>query len=122
MKEKQIIEKLNLLTIMEIKENYNKSEYERICCKDTEKVKQIKEEIKKMLEEDYNTEDYYIRISCNHVSIDKITHRDDNSTGLTEFKKIYSNNFKKLPYAYAMGRKISKKAMENFISSCEGGE
>lgn len=119
MNERKIIEKLNKLTILDITENYNKSEYERIILdvENTDEIKRIKEEIKNILEEYYNPEQYFIRISCNHVSIDKIIERRENCTITTPFKQIYSDNFSRLPYAYVMGKKISKKAMLNFVSN-----
>lgn len=119
MNEREIIEKLNKLTILDITENYNKSEYERIILdvENTDEIKRIKEEIKNILEEYYNSEQYFIHISCNHVSIDKIIERRENCTVTTPFKQIYSDNFSRLPYAYVMGKKISKKAMLNFVSN-----
>lgn len=41
--------------------------------------------------------------------------KTETSLHLKSIKKIFSDNFNHLPYAYVMGRKISKKNMESAL-------
>lgn len=105
--------KLNYMTILDLKENYNKNEIERIVfVNNNDEIKKIKKEIENMLYSIYDKNEYDIMVGCNHITINKIISKNENSLSLQEYKKIWSDNFEKLPYAYVMGKKISKKDME----------
>lgn len=107
--------KLNYITILDFKENYDKSEIQRLISVESDEILKTKNEIKEILSSIYDTEKYYIRVSNNFVSIDEIINKTENSISTKEYKKIWSDNFSKLPYSWVMGRKTSKKAMENAI-------
>lgn len=109
-----IMAKLNMLTVLEFKENYNKSEFERILF-ESEKIKEIKKEIEELLYSQYPKNEYDIMVSCSHIAINKIISKNKNSLSLQEYKKIWSDNFKKLPYRYVMGGKVGKRTYEEII-------
>lgn len=110
-----VIAKLNMLTILEFTQNYNKTETERFFVEDTEEMKSLQKEIKEILESDFDAEKYDIRVNNNFVEISEIIEKTEKSLHLKSIKKIFSDNFNHLPYAYVMGRKISKKNMESAL-------
>ena len=112
----EVKERLNKLTILEFKENYNKSEIQRIVKNyQTEEYKKIVEEIKEKMSQIYNSDEYSIRVASSYVSINKVLERTKFGTSEQEYEKIWSDNFKILPYGYVMGKKVSKKVMEETI-------
>lgn len=112
-----VMAKLNMLTILEFTQNYNKSEMERFFVEDTEEMKRTQKEIKKILESEFDAEKYDIKVNNNFVEISEIIERTETSLHLKSIKKIFSENFNHLPYAYVMGRKISKRNMEDALKS-----
>ena len=112
-----VMAKLNMLTILEFTQNYNKSEMERFFVEDTEEMKRTQKEIKEILESEFDAEKYDIKVNNNFVEISEIIERTETSLHLKSIKKIFSENFNHLPYAYVMGRKISKRNMEDALES-----
>lgn len=112
-----VMAKLNMLTILEFTQNYNKSEMERFFVEDTEEMKRTQKEIKEILESEFDAEKYDIKVNNNFVEISEIIERTETSLHLKSIKKIFSENFNHLPYAYVMGRKISKRNMEDALKS-----
>ncbi|MBQ3475842.1 MAG: hypothetical protein IJH20_06715 [Bacilli bacterium] len=112
-----VMAKLNMLTILEFTQNYNKSEMERFFVEDTEEMKRTQKEIKEILESDFDAEKYDIKVNNNFVEISEIINKTETSITTRSIKKIFSENFNHLPYAYVMGRKISKKNMENALKN-----
>lgn len=112
-----VMAKLNMLTILEFTQNYNKSEMERFFVKDTEEMERTQKEIKEILESEFDAEKYDIKVNNNFVEISEIIEKTETSLHLKSIKKIFSENFNHLPYAYVMGRKISKKNMEDALKS-----
>jgi len=110
-----VIAKLNMLTIIDFERNYNKSEIERFFVEDTEEMKQTQKEIKEILESEFDAEKYDINVNNNFVAINEIIEKTETSITTREVKKIFSDNFNKLPYNWVMGRKISKKCMEDAL-------
>lgn len=111
-----IIKLLDKATILDIKENYNKGECERILQKDILEVRKIKEEIKDIFAgNDTSNLDINLSISCSFVDIQVIKEKKKNSITTQSIDKIYSNIFYKLPYNYTMGKKISKKVLNQFL-------
>ena len=78
-------------------------------------MKSLQKEIKEILESDFDAEKYDIRVNNNFVEISEIIEKTEKSLHLKSIKKIFSDNFNHLPYAYVMGRKISKKNMESAL-------
>ena len=109
-KEELVKAKLNMLTILDLNLNYNKSELERMFTRDTEEMKTLKDEIKDILSSIYSTDEYLIDINGSFIRISKIIARTENSIRTQEHKVIWSDNFRKLPYSYVMGKKMGKKA------------
>ena len=112
-----VMAKLNMLTILEFTQNYNKSEMERFFVEDTEEMKRTQKEIKEILESEFDAEKYDIKVNNNFVEISEIIEKTETSLHLKSIKKIFSENFNHLPYAYVMGRKISKRNMEDTLKS-----
>ena len=112
-----VMAKLNMLTILEFTQNYNKSEMERFFVEDTEEMKRTQKEIKEILESEFDAEKYDIKVNNNFVEISEIIEKTETSLHLKSIKKIFSENFNHLPYAYVMGRKISKRNMEDALKS-----
>lgn len=113
--EELIKAKLNYMTILDFKENYNKSEIERILNLSNEEIIKTKMELKDILSSMYDTNKYHFVISSNFISIDEIIEKKENSMMTREYKKIWSDNFNKLPRQWVMGKKVGKKCMEETL-------
>lgn len=113
--ERNIIDKLNYLTILDFYDNYNKSEMERFFTMESKEIKRVKSEIETMLYSIYDKNKYSVRVNCNFVEISEILEKTERTTIERQFKKIFSENFEKLPYCWVMGKKVSKKTMQEII-------
>jgi len=113
-----IIKLLDKATLLDIKENYNKSECERVLQKESLEIRKIKEEIRDIFAgNDTSNLDIKLSISCSFLDIQIVKERKSNSITTQSLEKIWSNLFYKLPYNYTMGKKISKKALDNFLQN-----
>lgn len=113
--ERNIIDKLNYLTILDFYDNYDKSEVERFFTTENEEIKRVKSEIETMLYSIYDKNKYSVDVNCNFVTINEILEKTERTTIERQFKKIFSENFFKLPYSWVMGKKVSKKTMQEII-------
>jgi len=113
--ERNIIDKLNYLTILDFYDNYDKGEVERFFTTENEEIKRVKSEIETMLYSIYDKNKYSVSVNCNFVAINEILEKTERTIIEREFKKIFSENFYRLPYSWVMGRKVSKKTMQEII-------
>jgi len=98
----ELVKRLNEVCLEEFRNNYNKSEYARVFYTN-EKAKELQEELSKNIQEGYK-----VQVSdCGTLFIYKVEGEGMYRTHKTVLAPVAY----KLPYAYSMGRPVSKKAM-----------
>lgn len=109
MKPEEIMERLNAITKAELELNWNLSEMARAITNDSNKnarhnvlARELEAELNKDIREGYVAKVGFLGT----LTIYKV----EGEGRLLEVERIRSENSKKLPYAYVMGRKLPKYA------------
>lgn len=114
----EITKKLNTIVLEEIKENYNKSETQRILSATVGESKSwnLAKEFEKSLNETMGSR-YKVMVTQfgSMVLYEKI--KDSTLNSFREVKTIKCPASKFLPYSYVMGKKIGKRNMEEIVKS-----
>lgn len=108
---KKIIEMQNNICINEFKRNYNKTEYQRFFEPKTDDVK----ELKKFLDENMPKEFIYEVSSTGTIQVLKVIEKTDLCSTRQVVKTIHPTW--EAPYQYVMGKKVSKKTMQEWLNS-----
>ena len=115
---KRILLEQNTICLLEFQANYNKSEYQRIFATGEYKFRAIK--LEKELQEKADKLNKGIKVTVSDEGTIQILKKETSLVeGVEMFKNertIFAKLLNVLPYAYVMGKKVSKKVMEEIFN------
>jgi len=119
MEPNEIMDRLNAITKAELELNWNLGEVSRAVINDSNKnakhvvlARELEDELNKDIRDGYVAKVGFLGTLT-------IYRKERGPVGehLVEVKRIESENSKKLPYGYVMGRKLPKRAYEQTLAS-----